>query len=112
MLSRGRTSTSTRRGPRRTAGACGAWGADLSMMEEDSLQIKVLPQLPLGTRRGLSEAAGGHWDQEGIRFLPRKEEQVSMTSRPVLCHGNLLPPLILQQQTCVHLEPAQTQGEP
>lgn len=60
-------------------------------MEEGSLQIKVFPQFPLGAKRGLSEAAGDHWDQKKMRFLPRKGGWVLVSSGPML-----------QQQDGVH----------
>lgn len=65
VLSWGHIDTWTSRGLRGTAGVCGAQEGKPLHDGRGQLANKIVLQLPLGARRGLSGAAGGYWDQKG-----------------------------------------------
>lgn len=65
VLSWGHIDTWTSRGLRGTAGVCGAQEGKPLHDGRGQLTNKIVLQLPLGARRGLSGAAGGYWDQKG-----------------------------------------------
>lgn len=85
--------------------------AGLSRWKTEVCKLKSFPTPSGAGRDGASEATGGHWDQQE-RGSSRERRVLchARSSRPVLCPGCLLPPLVLQQLDAVHPGLTQTQA--